>query len=292
MISKVKDLEMSTIRIRVAALAFASVCALTACSGGGEHTTPAPADQPTATSTDQAPAPEQSGTPPQDGQGRMPGASGLIAEVKDKTAYVQGSDGQTAVTWTGNTTFTQEVTGATSDIAVGSCVVAMGEAGDDGVIAAAAVTISEAVNGECAQGFGGMGSGGGFPGGGTPPSGIPEGGMPSGRPSGMPEDGERPSGGPGGGLGGFAVGLVNAVDGDKIIVEGAGFGQDAEATTSSVTLGSSTVVTTTADASADVVEAGLCVTAMGEVDDVGAVTADTMQLSEPMDGQCRGGSRR
>ena len=72
---------MSTIRIRVVALAFASVCALTACSGGGEQTTPAPADpQPTATSTDQAPAPEQSGTPPQGGQGRMPGASGLIAD--------------------------------------------------------------------------------------------------------------------------------------------------------------------------------------------------------------------
>ena len=133
MISNVKDLEMSTIRIRVVALAFASVCALTACSGGGEQTTPAPGDpQPTATSTDQAPAPEQSGTPPQGGQGRMPGASGLIAEVKDETAYVQGSDGQTAVTWTGDTAFTQQVTAATSDIAVGSCVVAMGEAGDDG----------------------------------------------------------------------------------------------------------------------------------------------------------------
>jgi hypothetical protein len=298
MISNVKDLEMSTIRIRVVALAFASVCALTACSGGGEQTTPAPADpQPTATSTDQAPAPEQSGTPPQGGQGRMPGASGLIAEVKDETAYVQGSDGQTAVTWKGDTAFTQQVTAATSDIAVGSCVVAMGEAGDDGVIAATTVTLSEAVDGECAQGFGGMGGGGGLPGGGTPPSGMPEGGMPSGMPeggmpSGMPEDGERPSGGPGGGFGGFAVGLVTAVDGDTITVEGAGLGQDAEATTSTVTLGGSTVVTTTAEASADDVEAGLCVTAMGEVDDVGAVTAATMQLSEPTDGQCGGGFRR
>ena len=43
---------------------------------------------------------------------------------------------------------------------------------------------------------------------------------------------------------------------------------------------------------ADDVEAGLCVTAMGEVDDVGAVTAATMQLSEPTDGQCGGGFRR
>ena len=48
----------------------------------------------------------------------------------------------------------------------------------------------------------------------------------------------------------------------------------------------------TAEASADDVEAGLCVTAMGEVDDVGAVTAATMQLSEPTDGQCGGGFRR
>lgn len=288
---------MPSLRIRVAALAFASVCALTACSGG-EQTTPAPADpQPTATSTDQAPAPEQSGTPPQGGQGRMPGASGLIAEVKDETAYVQGSDGQTAVTWTGDTAFTQQVTAATSDIAVGSCVVAMGEASDDGVIAATTVTLSEAVDGECAQGFGGMGGGGGLPGGGTPPSGLPEGGMQSGMPeggmpSGMPEDGERPSGGPGGGFGGFAVGLVTAVDGDTITVEGAGFGQDAEATTSTVALSGSTTVTTTAEASADDVEEGLCVTAMGEVDDVGAVTAATMQLSEPTDGQCGGGFRR
>ncbi len=75
-------------------------------------------------------------------------------------------------------------------------------------------------------------------------------------------------------------------------MEGAGLGQDAEATTSTVTLGGSTVVTTTAEASADDVEAGLCVTAMGEVDDVGAVTAATMQLSEPTDGQCGGGFRR
>jgi hypothetical protein len=52
----------------------------------------------------------------------MPGANGKVAAVTDSTAQVQGMDGQVAVTWTGSTTFTKDVSATLADVEVGDCV--------------------------------------------------------------------------------------------------------------------------------------------------------------------------
>jgi len=63
------------------------------------------------------------------------------------------------VTLSDSTKITQTVAGTMSDVAVGSCLTAIGT-GDATAVTAARVTISDPVNGACTAGFGG----GGFPG--------------------------------------------------------------------------------------------------------------------------------
>ncbi|MEU2198951.1 hypothetical protein [Isoptericola sp. NPDC019482] len=229
------------------------------------------------------------------GGGRAPGVSGEVAAVDGTTAQVQGSDSQTAVTWTDDTTITVTVDGTLDDVAVGSCVVATSGAtpGDDGATAdedaaAATVAVSEPTDGECAGGFGG-----GVPGDGDgqrpegAPSDMPS-GMPTDMPSGMPTD--MPSGGPGGGRGGFGgltSGKVTAVDGSTVTVSATS--SDGESTEETVTVDDATVYTVQQDGSADDVAVGQCVTARGEEDDGGAVTATSLTVSSPGDDGCSTG---
>lgn len=227
------------------------------------------------------------------GRGGMarPG-SGKVAAVDGSTAQVQGSDSQTAVSWTGSTTFTQQVSATASDVGKGSCVVVSGEAGDsDDAITASSVRITEAVDGECTGPMGG-GRGPGGNGGGERPTDMPT-DMPSGAP-----DGERPSGGPGGGRGGVAVGTVTAVSADGFTVESVAMGAPgaddassgaAETTSITVTATSDTTFTTSADASASDVEVGVCVTTQGKTDSTGAVAATSIAISRPTDGECSTG---
>ena len=64
-----------------------------------------------------------------------PGASGEVAAVSGSTAQVQSDQrGQVAVTWTEDTTFTQQVDATLADVTVGSCV--MVTTADDGDTAA------------------------------------------------------------------------------------------------------------------------------------------------------------
>jgi Domain of unknown function (DUF5666) len=70
------------------------------------------------------------------------------------------------VTLNGSTTFTQTVSAAVSDLAVGKCVTANGTVDSVGTITANRVTISQPVNGACGGGFGGFGRLGGGGGGG------------------------------------------------------------------------------------------------------------------------------
>lgn len=226
------------------------------------------------------------------------GVTGEIAAITGAVMQVHGDDGQTAVSWDDATTITQTVAAALSDITVGSCVVVVG-AGDDA--AATSVALSTAVDGGCTGGFGG--SGGGMPGGGDMPS---DGEMPSGMPSGAPDgqapgDGEQPSGmptdlpdgasgdGSGSGFGGMTAGLVTAVDGTTITVESTGFGDDAETTTTPVTVDGSTTYSTTADADATAITVGRCVVAQGESDDSGKVAATSLVLSDAGDDGCSTG---
>ena len=208
------------------------------------------------------------------GQGGMrPGASGEVAAVSGSTAQVQSqASGQVAVSWTDDTSFTRQVDATLADVTVGSCVLVT-SADDD---TAATVRVTEASD------DGGCGFGGG---GGQRPEGAPS-GMPSDMPSDMPTD--RPSDMPNGGRGFGTVGEVTAVSGTGFTVSATQPGAD-DATDVSVTVGDDTTYTTTAKANAAAVEVGVCVNAQGDSDDTGAVTATTISVSRPVDGECTGG---
>lgn len=249
---------------------------LAAC--GGDDTTVVDATVTAAPQTDAA-----GGQP--GGRTAAPGVSGVVADVSGSTAQVQGAAGQVAVTWTGATAFTREVGGSLDDVVVGSCVVATTE--DD---VAVSLRVKEASEDGCAAGLagsGGPGRGGPGPGDGERPE-----GMPSDLPSDRPE-GERPEGLPGG-LGGAVIGEVTALGADTVTVAAldlaAGVEDGAASTTEQVlVVDTATEVVATVSATADDVAEGTCLTARGEADDLGAVTAASVALSEPVDGSCTRG---
>jgi hypothetical protein len=212
------------------------------------------------------------------GGGSVPGASGEVAAVSGSTAQVQSQQsGQVAVTWTKDTTFTAQVDGTLDDVAVGTCVMVTSDSDDTAAadateVAAATVLVTEASDDGC-------GFGGGMPGGGGEPDGMPS-DLPTDLPSGAP-DGMRP--------GGFGtVGEVAAVSADGFTVSTTTPGSD-ESSEVTVTVDGATTYTTTAAAKASAVEVGVCMTARGDSDDTGAVTADTISVSQPVDGACTGG---
>lgn len=223
----------------------------------------------------------------QDGEGGAPGGgpggsggpsgSGKVAAVTGSTAQVQGPGGQVAVSWTAKTTFTQQVAAAAKDLKVGDCVAAMaspdGESSEDATeVAAATVRISAAVNGSCANGMRGPGDG----------ERLDQRNPPEGAPEDAPEG---DSSGPvrRGGFGAF--GKVTQVDGGTFTVESARPGSDDTATIT-VTTTDTTTWTTSAKASAEDVKVGRCVVSLGRTDSTGAVTAASIAVSEPVDGQC------
>ncbi|WGT46835.1 hypothetical protein [Tessaracoccus lacteus] len=286
---------MTTRTFRIAtSIAAVAALALAGCSG---TTTAETSTAPSAQSTGQPDA-AASGAPGSGGQGggmQINGTFGIIAAVQDSTLQVQGDDGQTAVTYTDDTTFTTQVTGSIDDLATGLCVSGMGT-GDDSSVTASSLTVTEATDDGCTGGFSG-----GFGGGGERPSGDASGapsGMPSMDPSSMPTDmpsdmasmdpGSMPSGAPeGGGMGGgsFISGEITAVDGDTVTVNGP------DDTESTFTVSDDTTITTTTDASLDDAVEGVCALAQGDTDDTGAVTATSIALSEATDGECSMGSR-
>jgi hypothetical protein len=232
------------------------IATLSACGGGND---------PEATD-----APDVRGGVP---GGMPPGASGKVADVSGHTAQVQGpSGGQVAVSWTGETTFTEEVDATLADVTVGAC--AMVTSADEDTdpeateVAAATVRVEQPTDGDCGQ--------------------RPE-GAPTDLRTTMPE-GEPPAGAPDGVRRGFGTaGQVTAVSADGFTVSAQRPGDDA-ATDVVVTVGEETTVTTTAAAKASAVEVGRCVDARGESDDTGAVTATSISVSDPVDGECQGGN--
>ncbi|MDN4476133.1 hypothetical protein QQX09_09740 [Demequina sp. SYSU T00192] len=223
-----------------------------------------------------------------DGMEREPsGITGEVAYASDGLAQVQDGSTQTAVSWTDDTEFTQQVEIALADIAEGACVVATLD--DDG--AASAISVTEADDdGECSLGFGGMGGrmGGGMPDGEMPdgaemPTDLPSGGtelgeVPSDMPSGAPGDGEMPAGGFDGSS--RVAGAVAAVTGDGLTVEGT----DGEET--DVAVADDVTITGTEAADADAVAVGMCLTAAGEADDAGGYAATTVAVFDAGDDGC------
>ncbi len=279
-----------------AVAALASVVLFAGCSS---EPTSTPSEQ-----TQDAPA-----SPRGDRQG-VPGVSGMIAEVDGTTMQVQSDSGQTAVTWTDETSFTEQVPGDLSDVEAGMCVFGMGAATDEegtdseDAVTVSQLTVTKAVDGKC-QTMRGRRGGGSDGDDGERPSGAPS-GMPSGAPGGESgerpegEPGERPEGGPGerpsgapeggpdgqGRPGTMVSGTVSSVDGHKITVT------DDEGAETTFTVADDVVVTTEKEASASDVAVDLCALAVGEPDSTGAVTATSVRLSEPADGSCGGGGFR
>src|SRR5665811_990806 len=91
--------RITVIRIAAAASVCCAVLFVSACGGGTPATVGASGTSTTATS----------GRPGGDAAGGargFPGATGLLAQIDGKTLQVQGTDTQTAVTYSAKTTFT------------------------------------------------------------------------------------------------------------------------------------------------------------------------------------------
>ena len=250
-----------------------------ACGNSGDNDANGP------TGEQGGPQTQQQGGP----NGTFPGANGKVAAVADSTAQVQGMNGQVAVTWTGSTTFTKEVVAALSDVKVGDCVFVGSDQHSSGStppteVTATTVRIMSKTNGSCSPEARGPGGG--------------PGAAPRGSSDGGPElNGTPPSGAPDGAgptrIGGFggAAGEVTAVSASGFTVASMlpNSGSSGGGTASvSVAVGSGTTYTTTAKGAAPDVKVGVCVAATGTTDDTGAVTASTIAVSQPQDGQCGG----
>ncbi|MEQ6902604.1 DUF5666 domain-containing protein [Nocardioides sp. YIM 152588] len=265
-----------------------AVVAVLAAGCGSDDAEAATTDQ-AAVGADQQGAGDQQGA-----DGRLPGAFGRIAAVSGDVLQVQNDQsGQVAVTVADGTAVTDQVEAAQGDVEVGACVTvraddsADGTDGTDGTVAAATVSITQpADDGSCGAGTAGMGGGPGGPGGdGQRPTDLPE-GMPTDRPSDLPDG--MPTDLPGGQPGGFGTaGQVSAVTAGGFTVESTFPGADASSV--EVTVDADTTYTLQASATAKALKVGRCVVATGEADDTGAVAADRISVSDPVDGACTTG---
>lgn len=266
---------MSSARPALAVASAALLLATLAACGGDD----AAATDDAGSTSDQAGAAQGVGPgTDQAGPGDVPGASGEIAAISGRTMQVQSaSSGQVAVSWTAETTFTEQVEAALADVTVGSCVMvesdAGTDAGDDDPVAATAVRITEEATDE---GCGGLRGGPQQGSAGERPEGAPS-DLPSDLPSDMPSDMRIRMGG--------TVGEVVAVAADGFTVSATRPGEE-EATSVDVTVDSATVYTRMADSDASALQVGRCVGATGETDSTGAVTADRISVTDPVGGEC------
>lgn len=226
--------------------------ALTLAACGSSDTSATPAAQ--------TPA---SGTPRAGG----PAASGTVAAVAASSIEVQStSNGQVTVNFSDTTTFTDRVAATLADVTAGSCV---SVSGTGTPVAAQTVEISAANGNTCS--FGGQA-------GGMRPQGDS-----SSRPS-RPSGSARPSGTPNGG-GGRAFGKVSAVSGTGFTVQEDN--QQTGATTDvQVTVSSTTTYTKSQPANSSALKVGECVSAQGKADDTGAVTAQSISISQATANGC------
>ena len=283
---------------------------LAACGGGASSDSVTPAPQVTASqdAAQQAPVPGD----------RAPGGgvSGRIVQVGDGLMQVRDDDGQTAVTWTDETTVQVTTTVDLSAVSVGSCLTAMTggglPSGDDEIATQSAdenpvartVTLSEPVDGVCSPGLGGGAMPGQWPGELPPgmPTDLPS-GMPTDLPTDMPTDMPRPGGAapegwptggpgaggsvPGGAFGGLVAGVVTAVDGSTITVEATA--QDGTTSSATVTVDSTTTFSATVAGDASALVVGQCASVRGTADDAGKVTATSVLVSSPGEDGCTAG---
>ena len=226
-----------------------------------------------------------SSTPPTS----LPGANGTIASITGSSLEVQNAQtGQTTVNYTSSTTIRQIATTSLSAVTVGSCISAIGKPTTTsstkspfgGPVTATTVSISQPVSGACSRG-GAAGRPGGF--------GAGSGGTGGTRPGG---GAFRPPSGRSFGNGSFATafGAVTAVTGSTITVDETN-PQTAKTSSVTVTATPTTTYSTTQDATAAAIVVGQCARAIGSADTTGAVTAQSLTISVPVNGACTTGFR-
>jgi hypothetical protein len=259
------------------------VLGVTACGGGaGNSATPA--------ATIASSAAPGSSPSPSAGQAAFPGVVGTAAAVSGSSLEVQNpTSGQVTVTFTASTPITDTVSVTAKDVTVGSCVTVVGKPSTTGSagspVTATTVTISAPVKGNCA-GAGGFGGGGfgGFGGGGTGGAGA----------SPRPSFSARPR--PTGSRGAFGNGTFGGANGKVTSISATGFVVQAmrrTAGSSTATETDITVITSSASkylktvtASASALKVGLCITAVGTANSIGAVAARSIRVSQPGPSGC------
>jgi hypothetical protein len=289
---------MSVNRMSAGTAVCCAVLFVSACGGGTSATGPASG----------APTTAPSGGAAGSAARGFPGATGLLAQIDGATLQVQGTNAQTAVTYSGATTFTETVAAQLSGVVVGVCVqarsarVAAGAGGApppvapnaiDGPIAATSIEISAAVKDGCSA-PGGLRTPGARPPGATGDDTRPSGSPTSGRARGQGGGGNGSDGNGFGGLGAF--GRVTAVNGASFTVESPrpqrSTATGAAPTTRTVQTSAATTYTRTRAASAKALAVGLCVTALGKADDTGSIAATSIALRPAENGSCSSGFNR
>ena len=259
------------------------VLAVTACGGGTAASVAGTAAA--------SPAAQSRGSAPAGTQAAFPGVVGTAAAVSGSSLEVQNpTSGQVTVTFTASTPITDTVSVTAKDVTVGSCVTVVGTPSATGSAAspvtATTVTISAPVKGSCTGaggfgggGFGGFGRGGGAGGAGATP---------------RPSFSARPR--PTGSQGAFGNGAFGGANGKVTSVSATGFVVQAMRRTAgsgTATETDITVITSSASkylktvtASASALKVGLCITAVGTANSIGAVAARSIRISQPGPSGC------
>lgn len=218
-----------------------------------------------------------------------PAASGKIASVSGDVLEVQNAEtGQTTVKVTAKTIITATVSVKESDITKGTCISATGTKGAGGSVDATAVAVFAATKGACTRGFSAPGAN--FPGGG---------GIFRGRGGTFPRrtTGSRPTGtGPRVTFkrpANFdsASGKVTSKSGTKIHVQAVTitFAKGKVKTKTgpkTVNVSKKTKYTTTEKVAPSHLKVGECVTATGSTNNIGAVSATTLIVTQPTSTGC------
>jgi Domain of unknown function (DUF5666) len=232
-------------------------------------------------------------------QGAHGATSGSVAAISGATMEVQSpSAGQTAVDWTGSTTFSQIVNETASSVTVGDCVTVTGTPSKNSKtkLTARSVSISQpSSSGKCTTGSNGAGGARGAPGG----SGGSRGG-----------NGGPPGGAAGGASGGksfaggisiaIASGKVTAVKGTSVSVSGTLFDLGTAAKSGAkkpssktqklkITTSGTTTYSTAQSTSSSALAVGDCVSAIGQTGSTGDVTATTVSITSTGGQTCSSG---
>jgi hypothetical protein len=190
------------------------------------------------------------------------------------------TSGEVTVTFTTATVITETVAVTSQDVTVGSCVAVVGKPSTSGSatrsVTATTVTISTSSKGNCSAtaGFGGFrGPQGTF---------SPRPGFTS-RP--------RPTGSRGPSGFGGADGKVTSLSASGFVVQGRNRAAGAD-TSIMVTTSAATKYLKTVTARSSALKVGECITAVGQANSIGAVTARSIRISQPGPNGCVTFSRR